>query len=182
MMGFRTPFYDKNRKMMFQAIISSAINFPVFFSDDARDCLEGLLKKDPHARLGSGAGGADEIKAHAFYAPLDFGELFGGLKSVNSVFDVLPSWERLRELDTLLPIIGGLVALPIGFVGVRRATEWLRPDDAASARRKREERERLGVSEWDQEQESRNARDNVLAAVAILVFELVLFNMRGLIS
>ena len=76
MMGFRTPFYDKNRKMMFQAIISSAINFPVFFSDDARDCLEGLLKKDPHARLGSGAGGADEIKAHAFYAPLDFGELF----------------------------------------------------------------------------------------------------------
>ena len=55
MMGFRTPFYDKNRKMMFQAIISSAINFPVFFSDDARDYLEGLLKKDPpRASLGRG--------------------------------------------------------------------------------------------------------------------------------
>jgi serine/threonine protein kinase len=36
MMGFRTPFYDKNRKMMFHGIITCEPQFPIFFSDEAR--------------------------------------------------------------------------------------------------------------------------------------------------
>ena len=68
-------------------------------------------------------------------------------------------------------------------VGFNRVSEWARPDDAATAKRKREERERLGVSEGDQEQEDQLARDNWIAAVVpavlIVVFEIALFNLRN---
>ena len=115
---------------------------------------------------------------------VDLNELTGGLKSVNQVFDTLPSWEQLQSADTVVPIIGGLVALVGGLVIVSKVSEWLRPDDAATARRKREERERLGVSEWDQEQNDQIAQDRwieaVVPAVLIIVFELVLFNLRNL--
>ena len=106
---------------------------------------------------------------------VDFGELVGGVKSPFQFFDAI------QQLDPP-SLIGGVVALSVTYVAITKATEWLRPDDAATAQRKREERERLGISEWEQEAESRNARDNVLAAVAILVFEFALFSMRGLIS
>ena len=105
----------------------------------------------------------------------DLGDLFGGLKAGIAV----PSFEQLMQLDTLLPLIGGLVVLSFGFVGFSKVAEWLRPDDAASARRKREERERLGVSEWDQEQAFQVARDNWIAVVLIVGFELLIFNLRN---
>ena len=106
---------------------------------------------------------------------VDFGELVGGVKSPFQFFDAI------QQLDPP-SLIGGVVALSVTYVAITKAVEWLRPDDAATARRKREERELLGISEWEQEQDSRNARDNVLAAVAILIFEFALFSMRGLIS
>ena len=111
---------------------------------------------------------------------VDFGELFG-VKSAAP-----PSWEQLQQLDTLLPIIGVLGALSIGFIVLPKATESLRPDDAAATRRKREERERLGVSELDEEreeQEKQIARDNTIqslvAVVLIVLFELAIFNLRN---
>ena len=159
MMGFRTPFYDKNRKMMFHGIITCEPQFPIFFSDEARRTtlfsrlaahvynrirlsvrigdqrhgttrrnrrrilrrgrgmisrddaahpewrpvftrrrnessplssravsffsagearavLRGLLHKSPTERLGSGKEGAGEIKAHPFFAELDFEALY----------------------------------------------------------------------------------------------------------
>ena len=107
---------------------------------------------------------------------VDLNEL---LKSSGIKPAALPSPDQLLQLDTLIPLIGGLVALTLGFRGFSKAAEWLRPDDAASARRKREERERLGITEWDQEQEDRNARDNLIGAAVIIIFELVLFNSRN---
>lgn len=109
---------------------------------------------------------------------VDLNDLVGGLKPAFS-FDYLPSPEKLLQLDTLIPLLGGLGALAIGYIGVNNWSEWLRPDDAASVRRKREERERLGLSEWDEEQAERAARDNLLAVVAIVVFEIVIFNLRN---
>ena len=110
--------------------------------------------------------------------PVDLNELFGGMKPAFS-FDVWPSLDKLLQLDTAVPLIGGLAALYIGYVGVSKASEGLRPDDAATTRRKREERERLGMSEWDQEKDNRTGRDGLVAAVLIVVFELVLFNLRN---
>ena len=110
---------------------------------------------------------------------VDLSELVGGSKSINQVFDAIPSWEQLRELDTLLPIVGGLVTLSVGFVGAGRFAEWLRPDDAATARRKREERERLGLSEEEDDNQG-IAPETLVAVVLIVGFELALFNLRNL--
>jgi hypothetical protein len=43
MMHGRTPFYDKNRKLMFYRIINTTPSFPPQFSTDACDCIRSLL-------------------------------------------------------------------------------------------------------------------------------------------
>lgn len=70
MIGFHTPFFDKNRKMMFHGIINLEPNFPSHFSTGAKTVLLQLLDKDPAFRLGSK--GAAEIKTSCFFAQLDF--------------------------------------------------------------------------------------------------------------
>jgi len=72
MMAGRTPFYDKNRKLMFYNIINCDPHFPPTFRDSACRVLRGLLIRDPAERLGGGAAGADAIKSHAFFSDIDF--------------------------------------------------------------------------------------------------------------
>lgn len=115
--------------------------------------------------------------------PADFGELVdlnelvGGIKPAFS-FDV---WPSLDKPETAIPLIGGFVVLTVGYFGVSRATKSLRPDDAATTRRKRMERERLGLSEADQDDEQGGgiAPDDLVAVVLIVLFELALFNLRN---
>mmetsp|Transcript_933 Transcript_933/g.3089 ORF Transcript_933/g.3089 Transcript_933/m.3089 type:complete len:194 (+) Transcript_933:1729-2310(+) len=73
MMGFRTPFYDKNRKLMFHGIINLEPNFPPHFSDASKAVLLKLLHKDPGQRLGMN--GAHEIKLAVFFTPMNFQKL-----------------------------------------------------------------------------------------------------------
>ena len=109
---------------------------------------------------------------------VDLNDLLGGIKPAFS-FDSLPSLDKLLQLETAVPLIGGLAIGYVGYVGVSKASKSLRPDDAATARRKREERERLGLSESDEEQDNQASQDGLVAAVLIVVFELVLFNLRN---
>jgi hypothetical protein len=71
------PFYDKNLRKMCEQILKSDLAFPsaCSASAEARDLIRGLLMRDPAARLGSRAGGVDEIKRHAFFAGLDWDAL-----------------------------------------------------------------------------------------------------------
>lgn len=73
MMGFRTPFFDKNRKLMFYGIINNEPHWQPHFSAEATSVLKGLLAKSPQKRLGSN--GADEIKEHSFFSEIDFDQL-----------------------------------------------------------------------------------------------------------
>jgi len=73
MMGFHTPFYDKNRKIMFHGIINLEPSFPAHFTAAAKVVLLQLLEKDPACRLGSK--GAAEIKKSSFFESLDFQKL-----------------------------------------------------------------------------------------------------------
>lgn len=76
MMHGRTPFYDKNRKLMFYRIINTEPSFPSTFSPEAVDCIRGLLKVNEHERLGSGPRGAEDVKTTSFFRVLDFNALF----------------------------------------------------------------------------------------------------------
>ncbi|XP_061668381.1 ribosomal protein S6 kinase delta-1 isoform X2 [Syngnathoides biaculeatus] len=49
----------------------TALNIPESLSEEARSLLEQLLQYNPAERLGAGAGGADDIKSHPFFAKVD---------------------------------------------------------------------------------------------------------------
>ena len=53
----KTPFYDKNRKIMFYKILKSTPQFPSHFSKEACDVIRGLLQVDEKVRFGSGVDG-----------------------------------------------------------------------------------------------------------------------------
>ena len=68
MMYGRTPFYDKNRRLMFYRIMNSEPQFPEgVFSGKATDVVTALLKANTTVRLGSGPTGAREIMEHPFF-------------------------------------------------------------------------------------------------------------------
>jgi len=49
---------------------AAAAAFPASFPPLARDLVRALLRRDPRARLGGGAGGFADVLAHPFFAPL----------------------------------------------------------------------------------------------------------------
>jgi serine/threonine protein kinase len=70
------PFYDENTNRMYNAILNAPIRFsPGSVSDDGQDLILRLLERDPAARLGSGESDFEEIKAHKFFAVLNFEEV-----------------------------------------------------------------------------------------------------------
>jgi serine/threonine protein kinase len=73
----KTPFFDKNRKLMFYRIINTAPSFPPTFSPEACEVIRGLLTVKEEDRLGGvKSGGADAIKRTAFFSTIDFDRLF----------------------------------------------------------------------------------------------------------
>ncbi|EEY63375.1 ribosomal protein S6 kinase, putative [Phytophthora infestans T30-4] len=71
-----TPFWDKNRRQMFQNILSKEPIYPSeHFSPTATDFLRRLLVKNPRQRLGCGADGAREIMGHPWFEGVDWDAL-----------------------------------------------------------------------------------------------------------
>lgn len=60
---------------LFQNILTQPLQYPPFLSDSARSLLEGLLCRDCTKRLGCGPTDGEEIKAHPFFAGIDFDKL-----------------------------------------------------------------------------------------------------------
>ena len=76
MMNGLPPFYDPNMTEMYKKIMNSPLNFPSFFSANAKDLLSKLLERNPEKRLGSGEGDVEEIKAHPFFETIDWEKLY----------------------------------------------------------------------------------------------------------
>lgn len=70
MVGFKTPFYNRNRKIMFQNIVNEEPEWLDDCDASTNSILRGLLTKAPEKRLGSG--GVDELKYHAFFNTIDW--------------------------------------------------------------------------------------------------------------
>lgn len=67
------PFYDQNTNDMYVKILQDELKFTEEISPLARSLLEGLLNRDPNHRLGNN--GAEEIKAHPFFAEINWKQL-----------------------------------------------------------------------------------------------------------
>lgn len=88
------PFYSRDREQLFEGIKHGQLTYPAYLSHHAKRLLRSLLKREPSDRLGSGASDADEIKAHAFFASIDFDGLLDG--------SIAPPWTPhvVGSLDT----------------------------------------------------------------------------------
>ncbi|KAK5939853.1 Serine/threonine-protein kinase [Knufia obscura] len=69
------PFYDENTNEMYRKILQDPLQFPgpEIVPAAAKDLLQRLLDRNPERRLG--ANGAAEIKAHHFFANIDWRKL-----------------------------------------------------------------------------------------------------------
>lgn len=62
---------------MNRKILCAPLKFPAgCFSPQAKSLLRGLLERDPKRRLGSGPSDFEELKAHPFFASIEWDKLF----------------------------------------------------------------------------------------------------------
>ncbi|KAL7754002.1 Serine/threonine-protein kinase [Sorochytrium milnesiophthora] len=64
------PFYDENVNEMYRKILYAPLVWPPAISPTARSLLSGLIDRDPERRIG-----AAEVKAHPFFASIDWVQL-----------------------------------------------------------------------------------------------------------
>ena len=69
------PFYSNNVNLMMERVLKADLRLPEWMSLEAQSLIAGLLTRDPLRRLGSGPGGAAEIKRHPFFRGLDWAAL-----------------------------------------------------------------------------------------------------------
>lgn len=69
------PFQGPNRKETMTQILKAKLGMPQFLSPEAQALLRALFKRNPANRLGAGSDGVEEIKAHSFFATIDWDKL-----------------------------------------------------------------------------------------------------------
>jgi serine/threonine protein kinase len=70
------PFVSSNRKKTMEKILKGKLNLPPYLTDDARDLLRKLLKRNSAIRLGSGPLDAAAIQQHPFFKHVDWDALY----------------------------------------------------------------------------------------------------------
>jgi len=68
------PFYSQNVNEMYNKIQHGVLRFPPFLSEPCKSLIVQLLNRDPKKRLGS-KDDVNDLKAHAFFKPLNFEKL-----------------------------------------------------------------------------------------------------------
>ncbi|KAM6296824.1 ribosomal protein S6 kinase beta-1 isoform X3 [Numenius arquata] len=69
------PFTGENRKKTIDKILKCKLNLPPYLTQEARDLLKKLLKRNAASRLGAGPGDAGEVQAHPFFRHINWDEL-----------------------------------------------------------------------------------------------------------
>lgn len=70
------PFYTNDKKQLFQNILKGHLPMPDYVSSVAKSFMMHLLQRDPKDRLGSGPRGAKEIMNHAFFAKMNWKDMY----------------------------------------------------------------------------------------------------------
>lgn len=66
------PYYSSNKEQLYENIEGGPLKLPNYLSKEARSLLVALLNRNPNRRLGSGHGGAEDIKNHVFFKNIDW--------------------------------------------------------------------------------------------------------------
>lgn len=70
------PFYTKDRDKLFERIKRGELSYPSYVTPEAKSLLQALIYRDPNKRLGGGPEGGEEVKVHAFFAGVDWGQVY----------------------------------------------------------------------------------------------------------
>ncbi|KAH9381252.1 hypothetical protein HPB48_014437 [Haemaphysalis longicornis] len=70
------PFQGTNRKETMIQILKAKLGMPQFLSPEAQSLLRALFKRNPANRLGSGPNAIGDVKAHPFFATIDWVQLY----------------------------------------------------------------------------------------------------------
>mmetsp|Transcript_31979 Transcript_31979/g.55121 ORF Transcript_31979/g.55121 Transcript_31979/m.55121 type:complete len:678 (+) Transcript_31979:70-2103(+) len=95
------PFFSTDREKMFKSIQTTKISMPKNMSPEAKSLIEGLLDKNPAARLGGGPRGAEEIKDHPFFSGIDWNEVYNK--------KLVPPTPKLKPLNLDKPVPPSMV-------------------------------------------------------------------------
>jgi 3-phosphoinositide dependent protein kinase-1 len=90
----RPPFRGASQYLTFQKITAREFAFPEDFPEVAKDLVDQLLVLNPSDRLGAGTGGYSKLKAHPFFASIDF-------ENINN--QVAPAFRFLEESTPTTP-------------------------------------------------------------------------------
>eukprot|EP01135_Chromosphaera_perkinsii_P001410 Nk52_evm11s167 gene=Nk52_evmTU11s167 len=66
------PFVASNRKKTMEKILKGKLYLPNYLTEDAKDLLRKLLKRNPATRLGSGPDDFEEIRRHPFFKTINW--------------------------------------------------------------------------------------------------------------
>ena len=93
------PYYDNNRKELFENILSGPLRIPHTMSMEARDLILNLLNRNPKKRLGSGPDDAAPIKAHQFFSSINWADVEAGKLKMPaiSVKQIVPNSKIAQE-------------------------------------------------------------------------------------
>uniref|UniRef100_A0A665VLV2 Ribosomal protein S6 kinase n=1 Tax=Echeneis naucrates TaxID=173247 RepID=A0A665VLV2_ECHNA len=69
------PFTGENRKKTIDKILKCKLSLPPYLTQEARDLLKKLLKRNASLRLGAGPGDAAEVQAHPFFRHINWDDL-----------------------------------------------------------------------------------------------------------
>uniref|UniRef100_A0A667YQ83 Ribosomal protein S6 kinase n=1 Tax=Myripristis murdjan TaxID=586833 RepID=A0A667YQ83_9TELE len=69
------PFTGENRKKTIDKILKCKLNLPPYLTQEARDLLKKLLKRNASLRLGAGPGDASEVQVHPFFRHINWDDL-----------------------------------------------------------------------------------------------------------
>uniref|UniRef100_A0A8C4D9Y3 Ribosomal protein S6 kinase n=1 Tax=Dicentrarchus labrax TaxID=13489 RepID=A0A8C4D9Y3_DICLA len=93
------PFTGENRKKTIDKILKCKLSLPPYLTQEARDLLKRLLKRNASSRLGAGAGDATEVQAHPFFRHINWEDLLA--RKVEPPFKpFLQSAEDVSQFDS----------------------------------------------------------------------------------
>ena len=78
----QAPFKGHDEDEIFQAILEEEVVYPTRLQKDAKSIVQGLLTKKPKDRFGAGPADAADIKAHSYFAGVNWDDVYDKRVSV----------------------------------------------------------------------------------------------------